>query len=107
MSTPAIFLDRDGTLIVERNYLSDPDQVELLPTVPESLSRLANAGYMLVIITNQSGIGRGYFTTKVLKEIHKRLFQLYRNFSQIRLEHSASCRYSATPIYSEQVIVVA
>ena len=62
MPTPAIFLDRDGTLIVERNYLSDPDQVELLTTVPESLSRLANAGYMLVIITNQSGIGRGLDT---------------------------------------------
>ena len=78
MPTPAIFLDRDGTLIVERNYLSDPDQVELLPTVPESLSRLANAGYMLVIITNQSGIGRGYFTTKVLEEIHQRLLQMLK-----------------------------
>ena len=76
MPTPAIFLDRDGTLIVERNYLSDPDQVELLPTVPESLLRLAKAGYLLVVITNQSGIGRGYFSTNVLDEIHQRLFSL-------------------------------
>lgn len=76
MPTPAIFLDRDGTLIVERNYLSDPGQVEILPTVAESLVRLADAGYLLVIITNQSGIGRGYFTTERLEEIHQRMLYL-------------------------------
>lgn len=73
MPRPAIFLDRDGTLIVERNYLADPELVEILPTVAESLVRLANAGYLLVIVTNQSGIGRGYFTAERLAEIHQRM----------------------------------
>jgi histidinol-phosphate phosphatase family protein len=93
MSTPAIFLDRDGTLIVERNYLSDPDQVELLPTVPESLLRLANAGYLLVVITNQSGIGRGYFTTNVLDEIHQRLFQLL-DLEHVKIQHFYVCPHT-------------
>lgn len=76
MPKPAIFLDRDGTLIVERNYLADPAHVELLPTVAESLVRLAEAGFLLVIVTNQSGVGRGYFTPKRLDEIHARMLQM-------------------------------
>ena len=56
---PAVFLDRDGTIIVERECLSDPAEVELLPGVPEALNRLRDAGLPLVVITNQAGIGRG------------------------------------------------
>jgi len=69
----AIFLDRDGTLIVEKNYLSDPAQVELLPDVPQALKRLQDAGFMLFIVTNQSGIGRGYYTLEALHRVHDRL----------------------------------
>lgn len=58
----AVFLDRDGTLIREVNYCSRPEDVHLLPGVPEALKLLHDAGYLLIIITNQSGIGRGYFT---------------------------------------------
>lgn len=58
----AVFLDRDGTLMREVNYCSDPGQVEIFPGVPEALLRLKKAGYMLVVISNQAGIGRGYFT---------------------------------------------
>jgi histidinol-phosphate phosphatase family protein len=72
----AVFLDRDGTLIVERNYLSSPDQVEIIPGVVEGLQRLAIAGYQLVIVTNQSGVGRGYFTIERVAEVHDRMFQL-------------------------------
>jgi len=71
-----VVLDRDGTIIVERNYLSDPDGVELLPGVPEALRNLRQAGFGLVVITNQSGIGRGYFTESQLQEIHDRMNQL-------------------------------
>ena len=56
-----VALDRDGTLIVERNYLSDPQQVELIPGVAEGLQQLRLIGLGLVVITNQSGIGRGYY----------------------------------------------
>ncbi|MFM7131889.1 MAG: HAD-IIIA family hydrolase, partial [bacterium] len=72
----AVFLDRDGTLIIERNYLSCPDQVEILPGVVEGLKQLAEAGYLLVIVTNQSGVGRGYFTLERVAEVHDRMFAL-------------------------------
>lgn len=68
--------DRDGTLIVERNYLSDPDGVELLPGVIEGLHRLRDLGVGLVVVTNQSAIGRGYFDQNRLDEIHRRMEDL-------------------------------
>ncbi len=58
----AIFLDRDGTLMREVNYCSDPKQVEIFPGVPKALLELKAAGYKLIVISNQAGIGRGYFT---------------------------------------------
>lgn len=57
----AVFVDRDGTLIQERDYLSDPAQVELLPGVVDSLAGFQDDGYRIVVITNQSGIARGLF----------------------------------------------
>lgn len=58
----AVFLDRDGTLMREVNYCADPKQVEIFPGVPAALMRLKAAGYKLIVISNQAGIGRGYFT---------------------------------------------
>lgn len=60
--TPAVFLDRDGTLIRDADYLSDPAGVELFPSTREALERLRSAGFKIIVMTNQSGIGRGYFT---------------------------------------------
>jgi D-glycero-D-manno-heptose 1,7-bisphosphate phosphatase len=62
VSRKAVFLDRDGTLIQERDYLADPEGVSLLPGVPEALGLLAGAGFVLVVVTNQSGIARGLYT---------------------------------------------
>ncbi len=62
MPITTIFLDRDGTIIEDRHYLSDPDGVTLLPQAGEALSRLAGQGLRIFIVTNQSGIGRGYFS---------------------------------------------
>lgn len=61
-STAAIFLDRDGTLIEEKNYLSRPEQVVIFPGAAEALKRLQSAGFQLFVVSNQSGVGRGYFT---------------------------------------------
>jgi D-glycero-D-manno-heptose 1,7-bisphosphate phosphatase len=58
----AVFLDRDGTLIVEKNYLHRPADVEIFPGAGAALKRLADAGFQLIMVTNQSGIGRGYYT---------------------------------------------
>jgi D-glycero-D-manno-heptose 1,7-bisphosphate phosphatase len=74
----AVFLDRDGTLNVEKEYLSDPEQLVLFPDVIDALTRLRDAGYLLVIVTNQSGIGRGYYTESEMHEVNERLLQILR-----------------------------
>ena len=58
---PALFLDRDGTILDDPGYLSDPDKVKLFPETAAALRRFAEAGYALVLVTNQSGVGRGLF----------------------------------------------
>lgn len=73
MPTPAIFLDRDGTIIEERNYLSDPDQVVLLEGAAAGLRAMARHALPLVVISNQSGIGRGYFSLEQARAVESRL----------------------------------
>jgi D-glycero-D-manno-heptose 1,7-bisphosphate phosphatase len=71
-----VLVDRDGTLIVERHYLSEPGQVELISGVVSGLRQLSEIGLGLVVITNQSGIGRGLFDLMRLDLIHGRLYEL-------------------------------
>ena len=75
-----LMLDRDGTINVERHYLSDPDQLELYPGVGQALARLRGLGYGLVVVTNQSGIARGYFDLETLDRVHDRLRELLAGF---------------------------
>ena len=70
---PAVFLDRDGTLIEHVHYLSDPASVRLLPGAAEALKKLRRAGFAAVLVTNQSAIGRGMFTEDRLDQIHTEL----------------------------------
>ena len=69
--TPAVFLDRDGTLIVDRHYLHRPEEVEFLPGAVAALRRFSEAGFALVVVTNQSGVGRGYFTMEDVDRVHR------------------------------------
>lgn len=69
-------IDRDGTLNVEKDYLSNPDELALIPGAAEGLRLLQGLGFGLVVITNQSGIARGYFGMDVLDAIHERLRDL-------------------------------
>lgn len=64
MENKAVFLDRDGTINVEKHYLHKIEDFEFLPGAIEALKMLQNAGFLLIIITNQSGIGRGYYQEK-------------------------------------------
>lgn len=72
----AVILDRDGTLIRHVPYLHDPDQVELLPSVAESLEKLRAAGVLLFLHTNQSGVGRGYFSLEDVHACNHRMIEL-------------------------------
>jgi D-glycero-D-manno-heptose 1,7-bisphosphate phosphatase len=71
----AVFLDRDGTLMEDPGYVGDPALVRVLSGVPGALKRLKDAGYLLVIITNQSGIARGKFTFDDFEAVQTRLLQ--------------------------------
>lgn len=85
-----MFVDRDGTIIRERNYLADPEQVELLPGAGAGLRSLSNAGYALVMITNQSGIARGFFDEEAYGAVRDRLGALLADES-VRLEAVLHC----------------
>lgn len=74
----AVFLDRDGTLIRETGYLSDPGGVELLPGVGRALRNLVEADVPLVVVSNQSGIGRGMFTAREVHAVMARLREALR-----------------------------
>lgn len=69
----AVFLDRDGTLIQEKEYLSRPEQVALFPGIGQALRSLRQAGFKLFIVSNQSGVGRGFFTLADVGRVHERL----------------------------------
>lgn len=71
-----VLLDRDGTLIEERHYLHDPEGVVLLPGVGEGLQRLQRAGFLLGVVTNQAGIGRGYYDEAAMHAVNDRMCAL-------------------------------
>jgi D-glycero-D-manno-heptose 1,7-bisphosphate phosphatase len=73
---PAVFLDRDGTLVEEVPYLHDPAELALLPGVAGALLGLAGAGYALVVATNQAGVARGYYDEAAVARVHRRLREL-------------------------------
>lgn len=72
----AVFLDRDGTIIEEVNFLSDPKQVRLFPGTVEALKVLRSRGFLLVVVTNQSGVGRGLFNEESVGSVHSRIQEL-------------------------------
>jgi D-glycero-D-manno-heptose 1,7-bisphosphate phosphatase len=73
MHNRAVFLDRDGTVMEDANYVGHVDRVVLIPNAAAALKRLRDAGFLLFIVTNQSGVGRGYFPREAVEEIHAHL----------------------------------
>ena len=71
-----VFLDRDGTLNEEVNYLHKTGDMKLLPGVPQALKKLKDAGYKLIVVTNQAGVARGYYTEEDVKILHQYMNQL-------------------------------
>jgi len=95
----AVFLDRDGTLIHDPGYLADPDGVELLPRVAESLPALSQAGFLLILVTNQSGIARGRYSVATYEAVAARLMEL---LAEAGIEFAASYY---CPYHPEGVVV--
>jgi histidinol-phosphate phosphatase family protein len=73
MGNKAVFIDRDGTMAVDAHYCSKPEDLKLYPNTTEGLKLLKQHGYTLIVITNQSGIGRGIFTEETLNVIHDKM----------------------------------
>jgi D-glycero-D-manno-heptose 1,7-bisphosphate phosphatase len=71
VGTPAIFLDRDGTIVEEVNYLHRAEEMRIFPEAAAALRDLKDQGYLLVVVTNQSGIGRGIYTEDDMRRVHK------------------------------------
>ncbi|MGE4293178.1 MAG: D-glycero-alpha-D-manno-heptose-1,7-bisphosphate 7-phosphatase [Desulfovibrio sp.] len=71
-----ILLDRDGTIIKDKDYLSDPNKVELLPGAAQGLLRLKRLGCKLAVVSNQSGVGRGFFTLEDVRRCNERMAEL-------------------------------
>lgn len=92
----AVFWDRDGTLIADPGYLSDPDQVALLPGAAEAIRKLSAAGLQNIVVSNQSGIARGLFDESALEKIHERLRELLGE-SGAQLDAIYYCPYLPGP----------
>jgi D-glycero-D-manno-heptose 1,7-bisphosphate phosphatase len=78
VKTRAVFLDRDNTLIHDDGFIHEPEKVKLLPGVPEGLKLLKESGYLLIVTSNQSGIGRGYFQEDDFHAVNRRLQELLK-----------------------------
>lgn len=74
----AVFLDRDGTINEEVNYLHECDKMKFIPGAVEALKLLKEKGYLLIVVTNQSGVGRGYFPVEDVDRVHDYMNELLR-----------------------------
>ncbi len=90
MSRPAVFLDRDGTIIRDTDFVATPDEVELMQGAADAIRRLNHAGIPAVVITNQSGIARGYFTESDYDRVRARVDELLAQ-SGARLDATYTC----------------
>jgi len=91
-TSKAVFLDRDGTLNEDPGYINDPDKMKLLPGVGPALRSLKDAGFLLVVVSNQSGVGRGIISPEVLPRIHARMDELLAA-SGVRIDHYSLCTH--------------
>ncbi len=75
-STPALLVDRDGTLIVDKDYLSDPDKIEFIDGSVAALKKAKLHGFKIVIVSNQSGVARGYFSIEDVEKVNRRMLEM-------------------------------
>jgi D,D-heptose 1,7-bisphosphate phosphatase len=72
---PTVFIDRDGTINIDPGYISRPEDFELYPFAAQAIEILNSRGWLVVVVTNQSGIGRGYYTEETMNSIHDKMIE--------------------------------
>ncbi len=87
----AVFLDRDHTLNPDSGYISDPNKFDLYPWVPLELAKLKEKGYLLIIVSNQSGIARGLITWEQLNLIHRKMDDILSRLVNIKIDSYQIC----------------
>lgn len=92
-SRKALFLDRDGTINIDPGYLSQPDQMRLIPGAAKAIRRARDKGYLIAVITNQSGVGRGLIDPDTLPRIHARLNEMLEQEAGASIDFFASCTH--------------
>ena len=99
--TSAVFLDRDGVINVDHGYVSTWEQFEFLPGASEALRALQDAGYLLIIVSNQSGIGRGYYSERDLDTLNQAIAEHLDNTFGVTLSGFYHCPHHPTEAEGE------
>ena len=94
--TSAVFLDRDGVINVDHGYVSTWEQFEFLPGVPDALRALQDAGYLLIVVSNQSGIGRGYYCEADVESLNQAIAQHLGSTVGVTLSEFYHCPHHPT-----------
>lgn len=89
----ALFLDRDGTINFDRVYINDPKLIELIPGAAEAMVAAKEAGYRIIVVTNQSGVGRGLIPPEQIEKIHHRLDELLEEFG-VKIDSYKICAHA-------------
>ena len=97
----AVFLDRDGVINVDHGYVSTWEQFEFLAGVPEALRELQDAGYLLIVVSNQSGIGRGYYSEADLESLNQAIAQHLASTVGVTLSGFYHCPHHPTEAEGE------
>ncbi len=104
MSVPAVFLDKDGTLIRDVPYNVNPDRMHLAPRAGKALHLLHQSGFRLVVVSNQSGVARGYFTEKALGAVEERLRLLVQKEADATLDGFYYCPHHPDGVISQYAV---
>ena len=99
--TSAVFLDRDGVINVDHGYVSTWERFEFLPGVPDALRALQDAGYLLIVVSNQSGIGRGYYCEADVESLNQAVSQHLGSTVGVTLSEFYHCPHHPTEAAGE------
>lgn len=98
---PALFLDRDGVLVQDKGYVYRPEDLKLIPGIDLFLKQAHDLGYYLIVITNQSGVARGYFSLEDVARFHRLLDDNLWQLAQVRIDGYYTCPHHPEGVHPE------